>query len=82
MLKRCWSLSGGLQVEEARRRPRSFQRCIGGEIFTLFQACLGNFQTIAPWKVVGILYLDISYVTFKYFAFLSVCDRFELLGHV
>ena len=53
-----------------------------GEIFALFQACVGNFHTIRPWKVVGTLYPDISYVTFKYFAFLSVCDKFELLGHV
>ena len=35
-----------------------------------------------PWKVVGTFYLDNSYVTFKYFAFLNVCDKFELLGHV
>ena len=53
-----------------------------GEIFALFQACVGNFDTIPPWKVVGTLYLDSSCVTFKYFAFLSVCDKFELLGHV
>ena len=30
----------------------------------------------------GTFYLDSSCVTFKYFAFLSVCDKFELLGHV
>ena len=35
-----------------------------------------------PWKVVGTFYLDNSYVNFKYFAFLNVCDKFELLGHV
>ena len=52
-----------------------------GEIFGLFQACVGNFHTIRPWKVVGTLYVDSSCVTFKYFAFLSVCDKFELLGH-
>ena len=52
-----------------------------GELFALFQARVGNFHTIRPWKVVGTLYLDTSYVTFKYFAFLSVCDKFELLGH-
>ena len=55
---------------------------VRGEIFALFQACVGNFDTIPPWKVVGTLYLDSSCVTFKYFAFLSVCDKFELLGHV
>ena len=38
--------------------------------------------TIPPWEVVGTLYLASSYVTFKYFAFLSVCDQFESLGHV
>ena len=32
--------------------------------------------------VVGTIYLDGRYVTFKYFAFLSVCDKFELLGYV
>ena len=52
------------------------------KFFALFQACVGNFDTIPPWKVVGTLYLDSSCVTFKYFAFLSVCDEFELLGHV
>ena len=57
-------------------------RGIRGEIFALFQACVGNFDTIPPWKVVGTLYLDSSCVTFKYSAFLSVCDTFELLGHV
>ena len=53
-----------------------------GEIFAFFQACVGNFDTTPQWKVVGTLYLDSSYVTFKYFAFLSVCDKFELLGHI
>ena len=48
----------------------------------LFQACVGNFYTTRPWKVVGTLFLDASYVTFKYFALLSVGDKFELLGHV
>ena len=61
---------------------RAVLRGICGEIFALFQACVGNFDTIPPWKVVGTLYLDSSCVTFKYFAFLSVCDKFELLGHV
>ena len=37
---------------------------------------------IPPWKVVGTLYLDSSYVTFKYFAFLRFWDKFELLGHM
>ena len=48
------------------------------EFFALFPACVGNFDTITPWKVVGTLYLDSSCVTFNYF----VCDKFELLGHV
>ena len=61
---------------------RAVFRGICGEIFALFQACVGNFDAITPWKVVGTLYLDSSYVIFKYFAFLSVCDKFELLGHV
>ena len=39
-------------------------RGICGEIFALFQACVGNFDTIPPWKVVGTLYLDSSCVTF------------------
>ena len=43
-----------------------------GEIFALFQACVGNFYAIRPWKVVGTLILDSSYVTFKCFAFLSI----------
>ena len=50
--------------------------------FSLYsQACVGNFDSIPPWKVVGTLYLDSSYVAFKYFAFLSVCGKFELLGN-
>ena len=61
---------------------KSCFQSIRGEIFALFQACVGNFDTIPPWKVVGTLYLDSSCVTFKYFDFLSVCDKFELLGHV
>ena len=58
-----------------------FCRGICGEIFALFQVCVGSFDTIPPWEVVGTLYLDSSCVSFKYFAFLSVCDKFELLGH-
>ena len=69
-------------VEWFSRLERVVFRDIRGEIFALFQACVGNFDTIPPWKVVGTLYLDSSCVTFKYFAFLSVCDKFELLGHV
>ena len=57
---------------------RAFSRGICGEIFALCQACVGNFDTLPPWKVVGTLYLDCSCVTFKYFAFLSVCDKSEL----
>ena len=41
-------------------------RGVCGEIFALFQACVGNFDTIMPWKVVGTLYLDSSCVSFKY----------------
>ena len=52
------------------------------QIFPSFQACVGNFHAIRPWKVVGTLNLDSSYVTFKCFAFLSICDKFELLGDV
>ena len=61
---------------------RAVFRGVYGKIFALFEACVGNFHTIRPWKVVGTLYVDGSYVTSKYFAFLSVCDKFELLGHV
>ena len=43
------------------------------QIFPLFQACVGNFHTIRPWRVVGTLNLDSSYVTFRCFAFLSIC---------
>ena len=57
-------------------------RPVYGEIFALFQACVGNFYTMRPWIAVGTLNLDSSYVTFKYFAFLSICDKFELHGHV
>jgi len=53
-----------------------------GKIFALFQACVGNFDSIPPWKFVGTLYLDSSGVSFKSVAFLSVCDKFELLGDV
>jgi len=53
-------------------------RGVYGEFFSFFQACVGDFYTISRWKVVGTLKLDNSYVTFKYFAFLSVCDKFEL----
>ena len=59
---------------------RAVFRGICDEIFALFQACVGNFDTIPPWKVVGTLYLASSCVTFKDFAFLSVCDEFELLA--
>ena len=69
-------------VEWLSRLERAFFRGIYGEILALFQACVGNFDIIPPWKVVGTLYLDSSCITFKYFAFLSVCDKFELLGHV
>ena len=84
--RRCASRDSTNQnasIEEwLSRSERAVFRGICGEIFALFQACVGNFDTIPLWKVVGILYLDSSCVTFKYFAFLSVCDKFELLGHV
>ena len=57
-------------------------RGVYGEIFALLLACVGKFDTIPPWKVVGTPHLESGYVTFKYFAFLSVCDKFELLGHL
>ena len=60
----------------------AFFRGVHGKALALFQGCVGNFDTIPPWKFVGTFYLDSSYVTFKYFAFLSVCDKFQLLGHV
>ena len=41
-----------------------------------------KFSLYSKWKVVATFYLDNTYVTFKYFAFLNVCDKFELLGHV
>ena len=69
-------------VEWFPRLERAVLKGICGEIFALFQACVGNFDTIPPWKDVGKLYLDSSSVTFKYFAFLSVCGKFELLCHV
>ena len=74
----CFSES----VELFSRLERAVFRGVYGEIFAFFQACVGNFDTIPQWKVVGTLYLDSSYVTFKYFAFLSICDKFELLGHI
>ena len=58
-----------------------FQRWIWWK-FRFLQACVGDFDTIPPWTVVGTYYLDSSYVTFKYFDFLSVSDKLELLGHV
>ena len=38
-------------------------RVVSDEIFTSFQAWVGNFGTVPPWEVVGTLYFDISYVT-------------------
>ena len=85
-VRRCASRDStnqnALFVEWFSRLGRAVLRGVYGEIFALFQACVGNFHTIRPWKVVGTPYLGGSYVTFKYFAFLSVCDKFELLGHV
>ena len=54
-------------------------------IFTLGKSrfrFMMKFSLYSKWKVVATFYLDNSYVTFKYFAFLIVCDKFELLGHV
>ena len=64
------------------RLERAVFRVVYGEILALSQAWIGNFDTKPPWKVFETLYLDSGYVTFKYFAFLSVWDKFELLGHV
>ena len=58
-----------------------FQRCVWWN-FRFIRSFVGNFHTIRPWTFVGTLYPDGSYVNFKYFAFLSVCDKFELLGNV
>ena len=62
------------------RFERACLRGVCGEIFALFQACVGNFDPTPPWKVFGTLYLGTGHVTFKYFV--SVCVKFELLGHV
>ena len=64
-----------LFVEWFSRLETAFFRGEYGESFALFQVCVGNFDTIPPWKVVGTYYLDNSFVTFKYFAFLSVWDK-------
>ena len=54
-------------------------------IFTLgksrYQRCIWwNFRFIPSGKLLELFILIIySYVTFKYFAFLNVCDKFELL---
>ena len=69
-------------MERFSRLDGAVFRGICVEIFALFQACVGNFDTIPPWKVVGTLSLDSSCVSFKYVAFLSVCDKFEMHGHV
>ena len=45
-------------VEWFSRLDRAVFRGIRGEIFALFQACVGNFDTIPPRKVVGTLNLD------------------------
>ena len=86
-LRRCASRDSTNQnaslVEWFSRLQRAVFRGICGNIFALFQGSVGNFGTIPPWKVVRTLYLDSSCVSFKYFAsFFSVCDKFELLGHV
>ena len=59
-------------------------RGVYGDIFALFQACVGNFHPIRPWKVVGTLYLDSSFVTLKYCAVCSLqsafyTDRFSFI---
>ena len=35
-------------------------RGVYGEIFALFQACVGKFDTIPPWKVVRLMVNKIS----------------------
>ena len=86
LLRQCASRDStnqnALVVEWFSLLGRAVFRGVYGEVFALFQACVGNFYPIRPWKVVGTPYLDSSYVILKYFAFLSVCDKFELLGHV
>ena len=81
-IRRCASRdsTNALFVKWFLRLERAVFRGICDEIFALFQACVGNFDTIPPWKVVGTLYLASSCVTFKDFALLSVCDEFELLA--
>ena len=51
-------------VEWFSRVERAVFRGICGEIFALFHVCVGNFDTIPPWKVVGTLHLDSSCVSF------------------
>ena len=43
--------------ERFSRLERAVFRGICGEILALFQVCVGNFDTIPPWKVVRTLYL-------------------------
>ena len=54
----------------AWKEPFSGQHIVKFSLYS--QACVGNFDSIPPWKVVGGLYLDSSYDTFKYFAILRV----------
>ena len=59
-------------------RPSSYNttqptRNTADPYFTMIELSPVNIYTIRPWKVVGTLNLDSSYVTFTYFAFLSIC---------
>ena len=60
-----------LFVEWFSRLGRAVFRGVYVEIFALFQASVGNFYPIRPWKVVRTLYPDSSYVTLKIFCFLE-----------
>ena len=68
-----------LFVEWFSGLERAVFRGVYGEIFALFQACVVNFHTIPQWKVNC---WNFILITFKDFAFLSVCYKFELLDHV
>ena len=84
---KAWALSRRCASGDSTNQNALFVECFSrlwravfiGVYGALFQACVGNFHAIRSWKVAGTLYLDSSYVTLKYFAFLSVYDKFELL---
>ena len=53
-------------VERFSRLEGAVFRYVYGETFALFHSCVGNFDSISSWKVVGTLDLDGNYVTFKF----------------